>query len=187
MSRDKNTDRTGIVHVNYCSRALEWVNMKQLFFEVFTQFSIPHLIPFLLNIMFAWNFLPNVSRFCYRPALVFKDFDVSAHMIGAYECICNSSKRLIQFLDPETIDDTNGDPRMHVRTMDTTIIHHYGLREVVTLGLNHIPLRNTNIREIVQVVTDILLYILIYMYSNIRETVQEHFLFKTKLTHESQS
>lgn len=133
MSRDKNTDRTGIVHVNYCSRALEWVNMKQLFSEVFTQLSIPHIIPFLLNIMFAWNFLPNVSRVCYRPALVFKDFNVGAHMTGSYECMCNSSKRLIQFLDPDTIDDTNGDPRMHVRTMDTTIIHHHGLREAVTL------------------------------------------------------
>jgi hypothetical protein len=128
--------------------------MKQLFFEVFTQFSIPHLIPLLLNIMFAWNFLPNVARFCYRPALVFKDFNVGSLMDDSYKCACNSSKRLIQFLDPDTMDKTSDDPRMHVRTMDTKIIHNHGLREAITLGLNHIPLRNTNIRETIQVVVD---------------------------------
>ena len=76
-------------------------------------------------------------------------------MNGSYECICNSSKRLIQFLDPDTTDNTNGDTKMHVRTMDTKIIHNNGLKEDVTLGLNHIPLHNTNIRETVQVVVDI--------------------------------
>ena len=69
-------------------------------------------------------------------------------------CICNSYKRLIQFLDPDTMDNTSGDLRMHVRTMDTKIIHNHGLREAITLGLNHIPLRNTNIHEIVQVIVD---------------------------------
>jgi hypothetical protein len=154
VARDKNTDRTGIVHVNYCSRALEWVNMKQLFSEVFNHFSVPHLIPLLLNIMFAWNFLPNVSRFCYKPAMVFKDFHVSSLMNDSYECICNSSKRLVQFLDPDTRNENNIDPRAHVRTMDTNIIHHRELREAMALGLNHIPLKNTNIREAIQVIAD---------------------------------
>ena len=128
--------------------------MKQLFSEVFTQFSIPHLIPLLLNIMFTWNFLPNVVKFCYRPALVFKDFSVKTHINDSYHCICNNSKRLMQFLDPDTMDNTNGNSKMHVRTMDTKIIHNKGLREAVTLGLNHISLRNTNVRETVQVVMD---------------------------------
>ena len=128
--------------------------MKQLFSEVFTQFSIPHFISLLLNIMFAWNFISNVSRFCYRPASVFKDFTVGSHMIDSEDCICNSSKRLIQFLDPDTMDISNGDSKMHVCTMDTKIIHNHGLREAVTLGLNHIPLRNTTIRETVQVIVD---------------------------------
>ena len=43
---------------------------------------------------------------------------------------------------------------MHVRTMDTKIIHNNGLREAVTLGLNHISLHNTNMSETVQVVVD---------------------------------
>ena len=107
--------------------------MKQLFSEVFTQFSTPHLIFVLLNIIFAWNFLPNISRFCYTYALVFKNFNGGSHITGLYECICNNSKRLIQFLDPDTADNTNGDPNMHVRTMDIKIIYNNGLREVVTL------------------------------------------------------
>ena len=143
-------DRTGIIHVSYCSRALEWVNMKKMFSDVLNHFSIPHFIPALLNIMFAWSFLPNVSKFCYKPALVFKDFSVDSLMNGSCNCICASSKRLGQFVDPETIDDS--DPRAHVRTMDTKIIHHHGLREAIYLGLNHIPLRNTNIQEAIQVV-----------------------------------
>ena len=128
--------------------------MKQLFSEVFTQFSISHMIPLLLNIMFAWNFLPNVTKFCYRPASVFKDFSVNAHINTSYNCICNNSKRLVQFLDPDTLDGTDGYSKEHVRTMDTNIIHNKGLREAITLGLNHIPLRNTNVRETVQVVID---------------------------------
>ena len=71
-------------------------------------------------------------------------------MNGSYDCICTSSKRLGQFVDPETIDDN--DPRAHVRTMDIKIIHHHGLREAIGLGLNHIPLRHTNIQEAIQVV-----------------------------------
>ena len=45
-------------------------------------------------------------------------------------------------------------PIAHVRTMDTNIIHHHGLREALALGLNHIPLRNTNIQKPIQVVVD---------------------------------
>ena len=127
---------------------------KQLCYEIFTHFSIPHLIPLLLNIMFAWNFLPRVSRFCYKLALVFKDFNVRSLMNDSDKCICNSFKRLIQLLDPDIIDNTSGDPRMHVRTMDTKIIHNHELRQAITLGLNLISLRNINIRETVQIVVD---------------------------------
>ena len=154
VTRNKNMDRTGIVHINYCSRALEWVNMKKIFSEVFNHFSVPHFIPLLLNIMFAWSFLPNVSKFCYKPALVFKDFSVDLLMNGSYDCICNNSKRLKQFLDLDTIDIDGNDPRAHVRTMDIKVIHNHSLREAITLGLNHIPLRNTNISETIQVVVD---------------------------------
>ena len=159
VSRNKTMDKTCIIHVHYCSRALEWVNMKGIFPEVFSHFSIPNFIPMLLNIMFAWNFSPNVSKFCYKPALAFKEFSVELLMIWAYDCMCTKSKRLAPFVDPNTMVDNHQDPRAHVRTMDTRIIHHHGLREAITLGLNHIPLRNTNIREVVQVVVNIFIHV----------------------------
>ena len=76
-------------------------------------------------------------------------------MDDSNKCICNSSKIMIQFLDPDTMDNTSDDPMMHVRTMDTKIIHNHGLKDAITLGLNHIPLRNTNIREAIKVIVDI--------------------------------
>jgi hypothetical protein len=68
--------------------------------------------------------------------------------------MCAKSKRLAQFVDPGTMDDNYHDPRTHVCTMNTRIIHHHGLREAITLGLNHIPLKNTNIQEAIQVVVN---------------------------------
>jgi hypothetical protein len=154
VAKVKKSECSGIIHVKYCSRALEWVNMKKLFSEVFTHFSIPHVILILLKLMFAWSFFPNVSRYCYKLATVFKEFDVSMLINGSYTCICNKAKRFHDFIDPETMDDNVANPIAHVRTMDTHIIHHRGLREAIALGLNHIPLRNTNIQEAIQVVMD---------------------------------
>ena len=133
--------------------------MKRIFSEVFIHFFIPHFIPLLLNIMFAWNFSPNVSKFCYKPALVFKEFSVESLMSGSYNCICAKFKRLAQFVDPGTMDDNYHDPRAHLRTMNTRIIHHHGLREAITLGLNHVPLKNTNIQEAIQVVVNTFVHV----------------------------
>lgn len=110
--------------------------MKKIFFDVFSQFSIPHFIPLLLNIMFAWKFLQNVSKFCYKHVEVFRDFSVELLINRSYDCQCTSSKRLAQFIDFDTIDDNSSDLRAHVRTMDTKIIHRHGLREAITLCLN---------------------------------------------------
>jgi hypothetical protein len=66
-------------------------------------------------------FLSNVS---YKHALVFKDFSVDLLMHGLYDCICISSKRLRLSFDPDNINDNKSDPRAHVHTMETKIIHH---------------------------------------------------------------
>jgi hypothetical protein len=58
------------------------------------------------------------------------------------------------FLDPDTMDHNLVNPMAYVRTMDTNIIHHHELRDAIALGLNHIPLRNTNMQETIQVVVD---------------------------------
>ena len=154
VTRIKKSECSGIIHVRYCSRALEWVNMKKLFSEVFVHFSIPHVIPILLNLMFAWSFFPNVSRYCYKPATVFKEFKVAMLVNGSYMCICNKAKRFSEFIDPGTMDNNVDTPMAHVRTMDTHIVRHHGLREAIALGLNHIPLRNTKLQEAIQVVVD---------------------------------
>ncbi len=44
------------------------------------------------------------------------------HMNSSYECICNSSNRLMQFLDHDTMDNTTGNSKVHVRTIDTKTI-----------------------------------------------------------------
>lgn len=130
--------------------------MKKLFSEVFMFLSIPHFIPALFNIMFAWCYHPNMSVFCYKPGMVFKDFDIPELMAKEVKCICHSSNRLRKFIDPEAIDNNQEKEKMrgHVRTMDLSIIQHKGLRHALKMGLNHIPLRPTIIHEVIQVVCD---------------------------------
>jgi hypothetical protein len=159
--REKVVNNTGFIHVFYCSRALEWINMKKFFSEIFMLLSIPQFIPALLNIMFAWTYHPNVSVFCYKPSMVFKRFDVSELNMMEDNCICNSSRRFNKFIDKETSTnnqegkENNG----HVRTMDLSIIQHKGLRHALKMGLNQIPLRPTLIHETIQVVFDTFLQV----------------------------
>ena len=139
----------------YCNRALEWLNMKRFFSEIFMLFSIPQVIPALLNIMFAWSYHPNMSTYCYRPGMVFKDFEIQDGLNIEDMCICHTSKRFNKFLDIDTMGEDNGmKERVHVRTMDISIVQHKGLRQALTMGLNHIPLRPTAIHEAIQVIHD---------------------------------
>ena len=156
VTRKKKSDHIGIVHVFYCSRALEWIHMKKFFSEIFMFLSIPQFVPALFNIMFAWCYHPNMSVFCYRPGMVFKDFDISEIITDEVNCICHSSNRLRKFIDTEALDNEQEDkgPKGHVRTMDFSIIQHKGLRHALKMGLNHIPLRPTIIHEAIQVVCD---------------------------------
>lgn len=43
--------------------------------------------------------------------------------------------------------------------MDLSIVQHKGLRQAITMGLNHIPLRPTIIQEAIQVIHDTFLQI----------------------------
>ena len=123
-------------------------------------FSIPNVIPALLNIMFAWSYHPNISTYCYKPSMVFKDFEIQDCMTSEDTCICHSSRRFSKFLDQETSEENNeGNNRGHVRTMDISIIQHKGLRQALTMGLNHIPLRPTIIFEAIQVIHDTFLQV----------------------------
>ena len=160
ITKRKKSEYTGIVHVFYCNRALEWINMKRFFSEIFMLFSIPQVIPALLNIMFAWSYHPNISKYCYKPSMVFKEFEIPEESNLEDMCICRSSKRFYKFLDKETLDEHNEEnDKGHVRTMDLSIIQHKGLRNAIQMGLNHIPLRPTIIHEAIQVIYDTFLQV----------------------------
>ena len=161
ITREKVSNKSGFVHVFYCSRALEWINMKKFFSEIFMFLSLPQFIPALFNIMFAWTYHPNVSMFCYRPSMVFKKFEIAKLNMVEDNCICNSAKRFSKFIDMDTSTCTNEGKREggHVRTMDLSIIQHKGLRHALKMGLNQIPLRPTLIHEAIQVVHDTFLQV----------------------------
>ena len=79
--------------------------MKKFFAEIFILLSIPQYVPALFNIMFAWCYHPNMSVFCYKPGMVFKDFEIPELMEKEVKCICHSSNRLRKFIDPEAMDN----------------------------------------------------------------------------------
>ena len=135
--------------------------MKRFFSEIFILLSIPQYVPTLFNIMFAWCYHPNMSMFCCRPGMVFKDFEITELMGKEVKCICHSSNRLRKFIDSDAIDNEQESERGkgHVRTMDISIIQHKGLRHALKMGLNHIPLRPTLIFEVIQVVYDTFLQV----------------------------
>ena len=129
--------------------------MKRFFSEIFMFFSIQHVIPDLFNIMFAWSYHPNISTYCYKPSMVFKEFEIPDDMNLEDMCICHTSKRFNKFLDKDTMEENNTTKgRGHVRTMDISIIQHRELRHAIAMGLNHIPLRPTVIHEAIQVIYD---------------------------------
>jgi uncharacterized protein YuzB (UPF0349 family) len=97
-------------------------------------------------VMIAWKYHNNLSMRLYRPALVFRDFAFLQLLDPTDECLCRKSKRLARYLDVRTSEETSSvaDTQVHVRIVDTNIIHHKGLKQAVAMGLNHIPLKPTS-------------------------------------------
>ena len=154
ITRRKSVANTGIIHVFYCNRALEWINMKRFFSEIFIFLSIPQFVPALMNLMFAWTYHSNVSVYCYKPSMVFKNFEISMLKDNMDDCICQSSRRFAKFLDTDACGNVKEGLgcKGHVRTMDLNIVQHKGLRHAIKMGLNQIPFRPTLIFEAIQVI-----------------------------------
>lgn len=133
VSRIKKSNRSGIIHVKYCSQVLKCIYMKMLFFEVFTHLSIPQVIPVLLKLVFAWNLFSIIFKYCYNHVVVLKKINVLLFINGSYEYICNKTKRFYKFIDHKIIYNNLDNPMTHVSTMDANIIHHLGLRKIITL------------------------------------------------------
>lgn len=108
------------------------------------------------HIAFAWSYDKNLASKLYRPSVVFKNFAFKDLLDEKASCVCASVVRFHAFLDPATALEVSdgGKPEFHVRTMDTRIIQHPGLRHALAQGLNHIPIRKTDFRETVEVVSE---------------------------------
>ena len=88
--------------------------------------------------------------------MVFKNFSFCHLLHEDSTCACNYSQRLRGFLDPLTMNETSSFTKrsMHVRSMDMSIIQNIDLRNALRHGLNHIPLKPSNIAEAIAIILD---------------------------------
>ena len=149
LRRSKSRSSSGFIKLLYCSRALEWLNLRKLFHEllVFVQFS--HISVVVDNLTFAWSYIPNLASELYRPSEVFKKFSFANLLDENSQCACRNLQRFRPFGDPLTIHEESSfcKNNLHVRTTDLAIVQHSGLRVALAQGLNHIPLKPTKIAE----------------------------------------
>lgn len=105
--------------IPYCSRAMEWLDLRRTFKEVLSHFGILDQID-LDSLAFAWSYDRSIATRVYKPSQVFKHFSF-VHLLDKHEkCMCNSFKRFESFLDPLTFVECDefSHPVHHVRTTD---------------------------------------------------------------------
>jgi len=138
---------SGYIIVTYPCRALDWIDLKKIFISCLTEFELDSLIEDAKETMFAWKYHENLAAVLYKPAEVFKKFSVLQLLDPLNECECLKANRFSRFLDSQTKDETSSfaKAQVHVRTMDARIVQNPGLREAISMGLNYIPLKPTNI------------------------------------------
>ena len=158
LVKESNRKRVGFVHVLYPNRAMEWLNIRQICTEALQRQGCNDLIPHLELVTFGWRYHEQFCSIAYRPAKVFRDFTFDNDTFRS-PCPCNSPKRFSKYLDPSTAENTPNSQipsatDSHVRTMDIQIIRDFTLKENFKNGLNHIPLRQTLLHEVVETVLD---------------------------------
>ena len=156
IKRTNKRKSTGYIRILYCSRALEWLNLRKIFQQILALFHFSHLCPLVDDITFAWSYTDNLATVFYKPAVVFKMFSFTDLLDEKSSCACSSAARLKRFCDPLTLNENSSfsKPLMHVRSMDINIIQHPGLRNALAQGLNHIPLRPSKIAEAMAAIMD---------------------------------
>lgn len=107
LERSNKRGHSGFLVLTYQSRALEWVNIRQLFVEMLTVFSFDSLIQTVQDIVIAWKYHDNLATILYKPASVFKLFSFLDLLDVNQTCACSNSKRLQPFLDPLTLGETS--------------------------------------------------------------------------------
>lgn len=157
LGKTKDSLKLRYVRVFYCSRALEWLNIRAILLEMLAYFGLSEQIS-LDNIAFSWTYEQNLSYRFYKPSDVFEKFSFVNLLDAQISCICQSAKRLKPFLDSGTSNDCldTQSHNVHVRTTDLNIIQHPFLRSALKLGLNHIPLQPTLFHAVIKVVLDVL-------------------------------
>lgn len=158
LVKKSNIKRIGFIHTLYPNRAMEWINIRHICSEALRKQGSEDLIPHLESITFGWRYHEQFCSMAYRPAKVFRDFSFDENIFRS-PCPCNSPQRFSKYLNSDTasIHPSETIPSLtdrHVRTMDTGIIRDNTLKENFTSGLNHIPLRQTLLHEVVETVLD---------------------------------
>lgn len=158
LVKKSNLKRIGFVHSLYPNRAMEWISIRQVCMDALMRQGYEELIPHLENITFGWRYHEQFCSIAYRPAKVFRDFIFDDNTFQS-PCPCNSPQRFSAYLDPDTasVNPNVQIPSItdrHVRTMNTGIIRDRILKENFTNGLNHIPLRQTLLHEVVETVVN---------------------------------
>lgn len=137
----------------YSIAVVQWNG--SIFREVFSHYGLSEQIN-MDDIAFSWSYDRNLSTYFYRPSNVFKQFSFIHLLESNDSCLCNSAKRFQNFLDPLIASECSdfSKPSPHVRSMDLNIIQHPKLRAAILLGLNHIPLSPTDVKQAIRVTVD---------------------------------
>lgn len=137
---------------------MEWISIRHICEDALRRQGNEDLIPHLENITFGWKYHEQFRSLVYKPASVFRDFSFDDRTFLS-PCPCNLHKRFAKYLDPSTAGNSP-DPLIpsltdsHIRTMDIEIIRDKTLKNNFRSGLNHIPLRQTLLQEVVETVLD---------------------------------
>ena len=117
-------------------------------------FHLSHLSHILDNVTFTWSYNESLTAMLYKPAAVFKKISFVNLLDESQQCACAQAQRLLRFCDANTVSELSSFSLvgLHVRTTDLSIIQHRLLRHAVSQGLNHIPLRPTEIAQTVRTV-----------------------------------
>lgn len=97
--------------------------------------------------------LPSITKLVYLPKFVFCDFEVALFKSQYIPC-AYSHRHWVQFLDQDALETSDVYETTHVRTANLACIQNKELRDTLSCRLNHIPLRQTHLFEIVAKLLD---------------------------------
>ncbi|GBG67979.1 hypothetical protein CBR_g1098 [Chara braunii] len=140
--KGEDEPRRKFVHMRYVSRLMEAVSARALIISLMTAVIGRLFAEWMETVTLGWTYNEPISGVLYKPAEVFRDFDLDQWEGSKGGCPCSS--RYTRFTNPATkgllesgrIGDT---PGHHVITTDYTISWLPQLRAILHFGLNHIP------------------------------------------------